>query len=360
MDAPIVDAVIAVHSSTRPIARAVASIVDHTSAPVRVSVVAHNIDPEIIRSNLGEYASHQRVRLLSLHDGIHSPAGPMNHGLDAATARFVTVIGSDDELAPGAVDSWLALQRETDASTVITRIRIGARGNDPYPPVRMGRRQRSLDPVKDRLAYRSAPLGLVDRERFPQLRFTEGLASGEDLAFSATLWFTGRAIAYDLVGPPYVVHEDASDRVTFAPRSVADDFAFLDAIESQPWFGSLSARGRTALAVKILRVHFFDAVLARLRSDEGLLAHREGLGEVLDRLAAWAPGGVDLLARADRRVLDELDAASPNGERILHLLDARWNYRSVDGAFPRNLLLALHRQAPLRTLWAGMRSMSAR
>lgn len=359
MDAPLVDAVIAVHSSTRPIRRAVASIVEHTEAQVRVSVVAHNIDPGVIRANLEEYAEHPRVRLLELRDDIHSPAGPMNHGLDLATARFVTVMGSDDRLAPGAIDSWLALQTQTGASTVIARIRIGEHRTDPYPPVRMGRRQRALDPVKDRLAYRSAPLGLVDRERFPDLRFTEGLPSGEDLAYTATLWFTGHDIAYDLHGPAYLVHEDAEDRVTFAPRSVAEDFAFLDAIERLPWFGGLGSRGRTALAVKIMRVHFFDALLARLRSAEGLRVHRDALVLIIDRLEGWAPRCIALLARADRRVIDELRAEQPNDARILHLLDARWNYRSVNGALPDNPLLALHRQAPMRTLWAGMRAMSA-
>lgn len=357
MYSPLVDAVIAVHSVTRPIARAVASIVDHTKAQVRVSVVAHNIDPEIIRSNLGEYATHPAVRLLALEDGIHSPAGPMNAGLDHATARFVTVIGSDDTLAPGAVDSWLRLQAETGASTVLAKIRIGDR-NDPYPPVRMGRRTRGLDAVKDRLLYRSAPLGLIDRERHPDLRFTVGLASGEDLAFSATLWFTGTAVAYDLFGPPYLVHEDAGDRVTLAPRSVEADFVFLDAIESQAWFASLRSAGRTALAVKILRVHFFDALLARIKSEEGIAAHREELRNVLARLAAWSPRSIALLSRADRRILAELEQEHPSTERILHLLDARWNYRTVDAALPNNPLLTLHRQAPLRTLWAGMRTMA--
>ncbi len=118
MTEPLVDVTIAVHSSTRPIARAVASVIDHTSAAVRVNVVAHNIDPEIIRENLGAYASDPRVRLLSLHDGIPSPAGPMNHGFANSTAPFISVIGSDDELAPGAIDSWLSVQAETGATPV--------------------------------------------------------------------------------------------------------------------------------------------------------------------------------------------------------------------------------------------------
>lgn len=356
---PLVDVTIAVHSATRPIARAVASIVDHTTAAVRVNVVAHNIDPEVIRANLGSYAEHPSVRLLSLADGIHSPAGPMNHGLASSDAAFVSVMGSDDEFAPGAIDSWLALQRETGASTVIARIMLGARGVDPYPPVRRGRRQRRLSARKDRLSYRSAPLGLVSREVFGDLRFTEGLPSGEDLAYSATLWFTGRRIAYDLTGPAYLVNDDASDRVTSAPRPVWDDFAFLDAIEAEPWFPRLGRADRKALVVKILRVHFFDAVLARTKVPEGLGAHRGDLLDVLVRLESIAPRVTSLLARADRRVLDELRDDAPDSDAILHFIDARWNYRTMGAMLPRNPLLALHRQAPFRTLYAGLKATTA-
>ncbi len=359
MTQPLVDVTIAVHSAARPIARAVASVVEHTSTPVRVTVVAHNIDPALIHANLGEYARDPRVRLMELSDGIRSPAGPMNHGLAASDAPFVAVLGSDDEFAPGAIDSWLRLQQETGASTVLARIVLGARGADPYPPVRDGRRTRRLDARKDRLSYRSAPLGLIDRTRFGDLRFTEGLPSGEDLAYSATLWFTGRNLAYDLTGPGYIVHADAEDRVTFAPRPVADDFAFVAAIERTPWFPRLGRRDRVALAVKILRVHFFDAVLARVRSDEGIAGHRAALIAVLNRIESLAPGAVALLARADRAVIDELNAPDPDPDRILHLLDARWNYRSVASLLTRNPILALHRQGPLRTLRAGMRATTA-
>ena len=166
MTEPLVDVTIAVHSQTRPIARAVSSVLDHTTAPVRVNVVAHNIDPEIIRANLGAYAADPRLRLLHLADGIASPAGPMNHGFARSEAPFLSLMGSDDELAPGAIDSWLALQQRTGAEMVLAKIRLADGRTDPYPPIRGGRRTTGLDGRKDRLAYRSAPLGLIDRARF--------------------------------------------------------------------------------------------------------------------------------------------------------------------------------------------------
>lgn len=355
MHSPLVDVTIAVHSATRPIARAVASVVNGTKAPVRVTVVAHNIDPEIIRTNLGDWAEHPAVRLLSLRDGIPSPAGPMNLGMQEATAPFHSLLGSDDEFAPGAIDSWLALQRRTGAQAVIGRIRLVTGGPDPYPPVRSGTRTTGLRADRDRLHYRSAPLGLVDRSRFGDLRFAEGLASGEDLAYSATLWITADSVAYDLYGPPYVGHDDVDDRVTSAPRSVDADFAFLDTIEQTDWFPNASRSDLHALAVKLVRIHFFDAVAARL-DDPGIAAVSADLLSVLDRVCGWAPGVLSVLSSADRRVIDALRVGSPDAQRVRELLGRRWIYLSLGAQLPRNPLFALHRQAPLRTLFAGARS----
>lgn len=358
MRKPTVDVTIAVHSATRPIARAVASVIDHTRAAVRVTVVAHNIDPEIIRANLGDYADRPGVRLLALRDNINSPAGPMNLGMDHASAPFHSLLGSDDEFEPGALDSWLELQRSTRASVVIARIRLSTSGYDPYPPVRNGRRTKKLHARKDRLHYRSAPLGLVERARFGDLRLSEGLASGEDLAYASALWLTGGTIAYDLHGPAYVGHDDAIDRVTSAPRPLAADFAFLDEIEGAPWFSGLTRADRRALVVKFIRIHVFDAIAARV-IDPGVAAESADLIKVLDRLERMAPGVLRLLSSADRRVIDALRTGANESRDYAPLLAARWNYRSLAALLPRNPALILASQAPLRTLAAGARSLSA-
>lgn len=355
---PVVDLTIAVHSATRPIARAVASVVDHTAADVRVNVVAHNIDPKIIRANLGHYAEHVRVRLLTLRDGIGSPAGPMNHGFAQSDASFLSVMGSDDELAPGAIDSWLAVQKATNAEVVLARIILPGGRTDPYPPVRNGRRTHDLDGRKDRLAYRSAPLGLIDRARFGHLRLTEGLPSGEDLAYSATLWFTGKRLAYDLHGPGYTLNVDATDRVTTTPRPVAADFAFLDAIEELDWFSTCSSAVREALIVKLIRLHFFDVLRAHATVEAGIAPHLAALQGVLERFEAMSPRAVRLLSRADRRALDALRGGA-GADDFTAALDARWNYRTLGALIPRNPLLTLHPQAPLRTLGAGIRASSS-
>jgi hypothetical protein len=346
-----VDVIIPVHTATRPVARAVASVVDHTAASVLVTVVAHNIDVGVIRENLGEYAERPDVRLLSLVDGIPSPAGPLNLGLDQTTAPYYALLGSDDEFAAGAVDSWLSIARDTGASTVMARINRLTSGSDPLPPVRIGR-TRDLDAVRDRLAYRCAPLGLVSRGRFADLRFTPNLHSGEDLEFTAALWFTGVHIAYDRTGPAYIVHEDESDRVTATSRTVADDFAFLDAIEAAPWFAGLTRRQRKTLAVKTIRLHYFDAVLHRLNGPDGLAPHRAELESVIVRLEKLSPGCTRLLSRADRRVIDEVGDPSVSPERIHALLESRWVREPRLIWLPRNPLLAFHSQAPFPTMRA--------
>ncbi|MHA3725083.1 glycosyltransferase [Leucobacter sp. HY1910] len=357
MTEPLVDLTIAVHSASRPIKRAVASVLDHTTAAVRVNVVAHNIDPEVIRANLGDYAHDARLRLLELRDGIPSPAGPMNHGFATSTAPFISVMGSDDELAPGAIDSWLALQRTTGAEAVLARIQLATGRPDPYPPVRLGLRTTRLDGRKDRLAYRSAPLGLIDRRRFGDLRLTEGLPSGEDLTYSLTVWYTGKHLAYDLGGPAYVINDDAPDRVTSAPRPIAQDFAFLDELEGLDWFAGAPRQDRVAIIVKLIRIHVFDAILARARTQADLDSNRAGLLALLARFERIAPGALALLSRADRRVFDVLADEGGTPADIAHALDRRHVYLSVSSLLPRNPLRVFHAQAPFRTLFAGYQIM---
>lgn len=80
---PLVQVVIATHRYERPIERAVASVVEGNTTNGAI-VVVHNIDPQPIRQRLEQFGS--RVQILTCTDGIPSPAGPLNTGLEAATA----------------------------------------------------------------------------------------------------------------------------------------------------------------------------------------------------------------------------------------------------------------------------------
>ncbi|MGK0722247.1 glycosyltransferase [Leucobacter sp. W1478] len=355
-----VDVIVPVHSAERPIDRAVGSVLDSTTTSTRVTVVAHNIEPEIIRARLGKYALHPHLRLLTLQDGIRSPAGPMNLGLERATAPFTALLGSDDEFAPGAIDSWLSVQRETGADAVLARIRLANGSVDPYPPVRRGSRIRNLDGETDRLAYRSAPLGLISRERFPELRLTEGVGSGEDLAYSLTVWFTGHHLAYDLDGPAYVINDDARDRVTAIARPLAEDFAFLEDLERKPWFLAASVSQRRAIVLKLIRLHVFDSLRKRTASAAELADALPDLRVLFQRFERIAPGAVKLLSVADRRVLSVLLGSAEDAVRLGKLIEARQRFPMPATIIPRNPLLVLHRQAPFRTLLAGARIMRRR
>lgn len=343
-----VDVIVPVHSAERPIARAVSSVLGHTTTQVAVCVIAHNLDAALIRDALGDLAAAPEVTILELHDGIPSPSGPRNHGLAHTSAPYFAFLDSDDELAPGALDSWLALARSTGSSAVLARIERGDAGAEPLPPTRPGRTER-LHAVRDRLAYRCTPFGLISREQFGDLRFTPELQSGEDLAYSAALWFLGSPIAYDRSGPAHVMHDDSADRVSFATRSVAEDFTFLDAIADSDWYPRLRRAQRRALGVKNFRLHFFDAVLARLKSPEGLGAHHEALADVARRIERMGRGSQALLSRTDRAIIDAVSAPDPDPAAVLTLLESRWN-GSLDTALPRNPLLAIHRQGPRWTL----------
>lgn len=284
----------------------------------------------------------------------------MNHGFDQATAQYVSLLGSDDELEPGAIDSWLSVSRRTDADAVLARIRLADGRTDPYPPVRLCRHTLRLSGEADRLAYRSAPLGLVSRQRFHHLRLTEGLRSGEDLAYSLTVWFTGHHLAYDLRGPAYIVHGDAEDRVTSAVRPLSEDFAFLDALERMSWFGNTTSKVRRAVVVKLIRMHYFDSLRVHLSSEHELSSVQADFLRLLTQLELLAPGVEPLLSIADRRLLDALAAPTTSTDELLRLLNDRQNFPSMATLLPRNPFLLLHRQAPFRTLFAGAVNMRAK
>lgn len=358
---PVVDVVIAVHNAQRPVARAVASVLD-CRTPVRVTVVAHHVEPALIEANLApvEVPVGSSVRVLAHSDGTRSPAGPFNRGLDAATARLVAVMGSDDRLAPGALDSWVALQRRTGAAVVIARLAHAGTGGSatgravPTPPARPFR-STGLDGVRDRLSYRSAPLGLIERATLDRLdlRFTPGLEVGEDVEVVTRLWFSGAPIAFDRRGPAYLVHDDAGDRTTLVSRPVADELEFLRRIVQADWFRENTPAQRAAACVKFLRIHAFG-VLGNREQTFWDGAERAALADVTGMVLAAAPGCEHVMSRADRAVLDAvLDPTVPTDE-LLARARARRRHGRPATLLPRRLHMLLAREAPLRLMTASV------
>lgn len=288
---PVVDVVIAVHNTARPIARAIGSVLAGADGQARITVVCHGVSARAIRAKWQEVqgnlvdSANRLVRFVELDDGIRSPAGPFNHGLDLATATYVAVMGSDDTLGPGAVAAWIAAARERDSAILLAPLRLSDRRLLNNPLVRFGTgrrgpfRLRKLDPVRDRVAYRSAPLGLMRRDVLERLglRFTPGLTSGEDLAVSVRLWFSGERIDYVRGLPAYCIGGDAVDRVTSSSMTLSQELAAVEHLRDQKWLASLNDQERRSLTIKILRIHILGAVERRANP------------------ASWGPGEVEIL-----------------------------------------------------------------
>ncbi|MFK4729861.1 glycosyltransferase family A protein [Agromyces mediolanus] len=343
MPAAEVDLVIAAHDPRRQLGRAVSSALS-SARVARVIVVCHNTPASGIAERLGALADDRRVHLEHLDDGIPSPAGPFNRGLEGVRADYFAIMGSDDELAPGAVDRWIEIGERTGAEVVLPVLRYAGGRRVPTPPTRPGRAAR-LDPVRDRLAYRTAPLGIMSTGRFGSLRFTAGLATGEDLRFSTELWFSGAKIARVRRGAEYLIHDDA-ERVTFAKRTVADDLAAVALLLRDRWALGLGERQRQSLAVKLWRLPVFGAV--HTRAGAWSVADRRALRDICAMLDAFAPRARGVLSRADEALVRAiLDLAATDAE-----LDARSRARrrfvSPRALLPNRLSAIAAREAPLR------------
>jgi hypothetical protein len=350
MTEPVVDVIIPIHTDRRPIARAVSSVLATASVPTRVDVVCHNVAPARIAIALGTWAEDPRVRLLHHVDDVASPAGPINAGLDAATAEFTALLGSDDEYEPMAIDAWSAVARRDGADVVIPPLRTSPGATTRSPPTRPFR-TRQLDGVRDRLAYRTVQLGLVSRRRFGHLRMTEGLRTGEDVIQGASLWYSDARISLVPRGPGYLIHEDdPATRTSSAPKPAEESLRFLDTVLAPEFVAQLSPQQRQSFAVKLARTHIMDVLGASLAAGaepEDLSA----LGDGVRRILAMAPDAAKVVSRREARILAEL-ATTANAEPLRVEHARLTDFRRPANLLPASSLRLLHREAPLRLLAA--------
>lgn len=348
-----VDVVIAVHDPTRPIDRAVRSVLDHNGDGVRLTVVCHEVPAAAIRARL-DPPHREAVRLLEHSDGRRSPAGPFNAGIDAATASYVSVMGSDDQLAPGAVASWFWTAENHAADAVIARLEHDDGRLVPTPPIRPLRRGR-LDGVKDRLSYRSAPLGLVSRDAIARLglRMDEKVTVGEDVGFVTRLWFGG-TVVMDRRGPAYRIGSDAADRVTMATRPIAEELTFVRRLLERRWFQALTLEQRRAVCVKLARIHLFGAVHNRTDADWWTDEERRSLSEAGRSLMRAAPGMEAVLSMADRELLDRVLGGTGSAAELIALSRARRRHGTPRTLLTRDPSQLLAREAPLRMMTASV------
>lgn len=401
---PDVDVVVAVHDERRAFVRAVRSALadgdprmsragrvtgaarasGSSRVEVRVSVVAHNLEADVVRARLeaeglGGSLADGRVRVLELADGVPSPSGPFTLGLEQAEARYVSIMGSDDHLEPGALTAWFALGEARSSAAVLAPMRLdsGRLVRSPVPRPFAGRFWAApLDPVRDRLAPRSAPLGLLRREMVERLglRLVPGLRTGEDIPFSARLWFSGERLDLDRRAPAYVIGTDAHERVSTSPRPVPEELAAVRILRAAPWVEALGARERRALAVTMLRVHVLGAVTRRVVRGTWVLRGRgenptvvpdereadvatgpqdvvvgevRWLGDLARDWVDLAPGALDPLSRVDRLVLDAL-LSGADAQGVLAAGQARAAAGRVATILPARLRHVADREGTLR------------
>ncbi|WP_134773177.1 glycosyl transferase [Ornithinimicrobium flavum] len=218
----------------------------------------------------------------------------------------------------------------------------------PTPPVRPWLRPGQVaDLVRDRLSYRSAPLGLVrtaTRERLGA-ELVEGLPVGDDVPYVTRLWAETRVVV-DRSGPAYLVGEDATDRVTLEPRPVATELAFVEHLVGSRWFLAYPDRVRAAVATKLLRIHVFGAVLHRPDPLWWTAQERTDLAGVVRSVLAVAHTAADPLSLADHDLLEAcLDPSTP-AERLGALARARRRHGRPRTLLPRHPSLVLHPEAP--------------
>ena len=317
---PSIDVVIPVHDPARPLARALDSVLgqrdelDALGVVLGVTVVCHNISvAEITAALPSTLAADDAVSWLPCPDGGTSPAGPRNAALEASSATFLCFLDSDDHLEPGSLAAWWRAARDHDAAAVIAPLRtpegliLRTPRIRPFKPA-------VLDPVRDGLAYRSLPFGLLRYAALQECGFAyaEGIPIGEDLETTLKLWFRGGRIAYAYGAPAYCQTDDAGpERVTSTLRPLAEEFQWLEAMVRAPWLRAATLRERRSIALKLMRIHGIGALLRRgtmpASSTDLLWSPAEQTAWVaVDRnLRDMAGGGLPALSRKDAQLTRE-------------------------------------------------------
>ena len=349
MSPPFVEVVIACHDESRPIERAAASVLhdEDVRDQVRVTIVAHGVDAATFEPRLAGIVGSWRI--VPFADGVRSPAGPFNHGLALVDAEYCAVMGSDDFLEAGAMSSWIRHVRTERPAAAIARIRTQGQAIMPNPLVRIGRRRR-VDAAKDRLFYRTAPLGLIETAEMRRLglRMTEGVRVGEDFEFGIRLWSLARRVDFLGDAPCYVIGVDARERTTFAPMTIEEAFVPITRLLDDGLPAAREPAHRLALAIKLVRISVLGWAQARpahgdWRDDDEVAF----LAAFLRRLLTLAPGVLVPFSLKDRRMLDGL-LAEPTIARVI----ADFTHASRAGRRERwltkNPLHSLARESALR------------
>ena len=351
----LVNVVIPIHDLTRPLQRAVDSLQHSGLTPgteLRITVVCHGIASHDVERILTPHA-RSLVQLIEFDDGVASPAGPFMHGIRNSAAEFISLMGSDDTYEPGAAGAWYKQATRDSLAALIPPERHASGTKISTPPIRPWRRGR-LDALRDRLAYRTAPLGLIRRTTIDELglNLPTHLHNGSDQLFGLKLWFSGLHMGYGKGLPHYVVGADANTRVTTAARKISDELRAVAEIFSDPWTLARTLPERRAIATKSYRVHVVSAVLVRVTSDNWTPGDANYVSTLLALFREVAPGFESPLSLADRRLLDALEAGNWSAIELEKHVHARGDFRRLSSWLTRSFSGIVAPDGPPRILIA--------
>ena len=321
-----IEVVIPVHDPARPLERGIRSVLAQRGelsahgVTVSVTVVCHNIGVEKIQASLpAALAKDDDVTWLGHADGTRSPAGPRNAALDRSEATFLSFLDSDDYLEPGSLAAWWTMAVSQGAAAVIAPLRTPEGIILPAPRIRPSKPE-VLHALRDGLAYRSVPYGLLRRDSLESIgfRYAEGITTGEDIEATLKLWFRGGAIAYPYGAPAYHQTDDSgAGRVTSSILPLGQEFQWLEQLFTTPWLLEASLPERRSMAQKILRVHGIGALLRRASAgtaDSSVSlwneSERHSWVSLYDGLQSLAGGSLPALNRRDAALARAATAAS--------------------------------------------------
>lgn len=352
---PTVDMIVAVHDTRRNIRRAIRSILASGDPTVRALVVCHNVPAAAVAAELVELIDEysERVQLLELHDGIPSPSGPFNFGIDQSVADYVGIMGSDDELDRDAIAQWRAQAERYRADAVIAKVVRGTQRTLVRSPPKRLLHTGVLDFARDRLSYRSAPLGLMRRESVSSLglRLLDGARNGGDLPFVTGLWLDGRIVAAAGLAA-YVEHADAPSRVTYVAKPVREELNPVRLALEDPRFQAMTAPQRLAFATKILRRNLTDSVRKRSSAQHFSADDYAAMAELLSLLERFAPTAREMLSPAQYRLFREFTLEEPDVDVIARADAESLRYRTYAAVAPARLRHFFHPQAQPRFMIA--------
>lgn len=299
-----VDVIIPLHRPDRPIAATIESVASELQGVLtRAIVVLHDL--ELAGDTLEQL---QRVAMVISHrDGIPSPSGPRNAGLDSATARYVFFLDSDDALAPGCLGALCRVAEASGADVVLPSVRDG----DRYvgTPLALRRSTSTLDVVRHHLFMRSHVPALIRRATLLDsgIRYPAGIRTGQDFVMMAQLYATAStAIALDAV---YIMADDGRQRVSRTPLPAEHQLAAVHAILTSPWAQALPTSQREALVHRILSINLAGGW--RRKRQMGHPLPTESHAKMRALALSLAPGAADYLSVRDRMTLRFDDDPGP-------------------------------------------------